>query len=88
MDGDGEAGEEGENGVGVGGGFDLGELTGVLECLDSGEAAGADEVVLHGEARVWGNGGRRGGEEAVERCCGRGGGRRGGVNSNLSSHVR
>jgi hypothetical protein len=33
----------------------VGELRGGLEGLGSREAAGADEVLLHGEARVWGN---------------------------------
>jgi hypothetical protein len=50
--GEAEVGEEGENGVGLGGGLEVGELRGSLECLGSGEAAGADEVVLHSESRA------------------------------------
>lgn len=70
--GEAEVGEEGQDGVGVGGGLEVGELGGGLEGLSFGEAAGGDEVVLHGEAtRVGGNGG----DEAVKREDG-GGGRR------------
>ena len=67
--GEAEAGKEGEDGVGIGGGFEVGELGGGLEGLGSGEAARVDEVLLDGEARVWGSGrrGRGRGEEAVER---------------------
>jgi hypothetical protein len=57
----------------------VGELRGGLECLGSREAAGADEVVLHGEARVRGNAGGGGGggrEEAMVLADGRGEGRR------------
>uniref|UniRef100_N1QPV6 Uncharacterized protein n=1 Tax=Aegilops tauschii TaxID=37682 RepID=N1QPV6_AEGTA len=50
--GEAEAGEEGEDGVGIGGGLEVGELGGGLEGLRSGEAAGVDKVVLDGEART------------------------------------
>ena len=62
--------EEGDDGVGLGGGFEVGELGGGLESLGWREAAGADELVLHGKASVWKNSG----DEAVElrdrRCRG------------------
>ena len=72
--GEAEVREEGEHGVGLGWGFEVGELRGVPECLGSGEAAGVDEVVLDGEFRIRGNGRRAGGEEAVEMGDGRGSG--------------
>jgi hypothetical protein len=44
-----------------------------LECLGSGEAAGADEVLLRIESSMaQGNGGRGRGKEAVEMGDGRG----------------
>ena len=46
----------------------MGELGGGLECLGPGEAAGGDEVVLHGEPGGWGDAGGCGtGEEAAGR---------------------
>ena len=69
--GEAEAGEEGEDGVGIGRGLEVGELRGGFDCLGSGEAAGGDEVLLRREARVWGN---SRGEEAVDRGDGGDGG--------------
>uniref|UniRef100_A0A8R7UK62 Uncharacterized protein n=1 Tax=Triticum urartu TaxID=4572 RepID=A0A8R7UK62_TRIUA len=71
--GEAEAGEEGDHGVGIGGGLEAGELAGGLGGLCPREAAGGEEVVLRSESGAWGNGDR---EEAVERGCGRGGRRR------------
>jgi hypothetical protein len=71
--GEAEACEEYEDGVGISGRLEVGELGRGLEGLRSGEAAGVDKVVVDGKSRAWGSGGGRGGrEETVER----GGGRR------------
>jgi hypothetical protein len=59
-----EVGEEGEDGVGIGGGPEVGELLRSLGCLGSGEAAGGDEVLVDGEG--FGGNWRGGGEEAAE----------------------
>lgn len=67
-----EAGEEGDGGVGLGGGPEAGESLGRLPRLVPGEAAGGDQVVLDGEGFCGdGCGGGGGGEEAVERGEGR-----------------
>lgn len=65
--GEAEIREEGEDGLGLGGGLEAGEDLGGLEGLRRGEVARRDEVVLHGE---------RG--RASRRCHGGGGGGGGG----------
>jgi hypothetical protein len=65
----------------MGGGLEVGELRVGLDGLWSDEAAGIDEVVLHGESairgneRIRGSGRRCGGEEEVEMEDGGGQGR-------------
>jgi hypothetical protein len=66
-----EVGKEGEDGVGISGRLEVGELPGGLEGMVSGEAAGADQVLLDGELQD--SGGNRG-EESAERGDGIGGG--------------
>ncbi|BAT06371.1 Os08g0528750 [Oryza sativa Japonica Group] len=47
--GEADPGEDGEHRVRLGGGLEVGDVLGGFERLGGGEAAGVDEVVLHGE---------------------------------------